>query len=96
MRDIGFIACAGLSFGLIAFWLIRNLKRFRERVRNARILDPDGQLRQPTQEESLSISMAVASERGRHFWHLLLGGILLIGIVWVVMKGMGMIGDGKP
>ena len=76
----------GIPFvlGLIAaFWiLVRNGKLLRK----ARIQEEDGTLRPPTRKEAFLIAQYLANDKGKHFWHLIIAGIIIIAIVILVMK----------
>ena len=78
------VLCILFFIGLIAtFWIaVRNTKL----VRNARIQEEDGTLRPPTRKEAFSIAQHLAHDKGKHFWHLIVAGIIIIAVVIAVMK----------
>ena len=82
------IANIGLGTLLIlslitAFWIAaRNAKV----VRNTKIELKDGKLRPATRKEQFLIAQHLARDKGKHFWHLIVAGIIIIAAVILVMK----------
>ena len=68
---------------IAGFWIAaRNVKLLRK----VKIQEEDGTLRSPTREEVFAISQHMARDKGKHFWHLIVAGIILVALAIVVLK----------
>jgi hypothetical protein len=67
----------------------------RRVLSKARIREPDGRLRTPDPSESRALAESLAFARGRHFWHIMIGGAVVVTGVWLVLKLTGHIGTGQ-
>jgi len=76
--------CILFFIALIATFRIaaRNTKL----LRNARIQEEDGTLRLPTRKEQFLIAQHLGHDKGKHFWHLIIAGIIIIAVVILIMK----------
>ena len=82
------VAMIGLGI-LIVFALIatsRIFARHAKLIRNAKIREEDGTIRPPTKKEQFLIAQYLAHDKGKHFWHLIVAGIIVIAVVILVMK----------
>jgi hypothetical protein len=61
---------------------IRNAKLLRK----VKIQEEDGTLQPPTRDEVFAISQHLASNKGKHFWHLIVVGIILVGLATLFVR----------
>ena len=80
MTGLGILFVLSLIAGL---WIAaRNTKLLRK----AKIQEEDGTLRSPTRDEVSAISQHLSHDKGKHFWHLIVAGIILVALAIVVLK----------
>ena len=76
---LGVLYVAGL---LAVFWKARQIGKTVDQAK----IEENGILREPTPDERLTVAWSVAHERGRWFWHLILSGMLLVGLACLVVR----------
>ncbi len=67
----------------------------RRILSKARIMEPDGTLGPPHPSEHRALAESLAFPRGTHLWHIMVGGVVGVGCVWLVLKLTGHIGTGE-
>ena len=76
----------GILFVVALIAIFRISARNNKLIRNAKIQEEDGTLRPPTRNEQFLIAQYLAHIKGKHFWHLIVAGIIVIAVVILVMK----------
>jgi hypothetical protein len=78
------------GLGVITFvaFIVKMLQN-RRILKNARIRETDGSGRSPSPDENRALSESLAFSRGSHFWHLIVGGVILIALAWLALKLAG-------
>jgi len=74
--------------GLVAILGWRKIRQIETEVDRARVRNDDGSLRDLSPAERVALAEKMDAERGKYFWHLIVGGILLAGgmllVLWIV------------
>ena len=60
--------------------------QIRRLVHGAKVLDEGGLPREMTPEERTDLVYSLTHDRGRHFWHLVFAGVVVIGATWLVLR----------
>ena len=55
-------------------------------VRNAKIQEEDGTVHPATRKEQFLIAQHLAHDKGKHFWHIIVAGMIIIAVVILVLK----------
>jgi uncharacterized membrane protein len=73
-------------FLIVLVLCLRKAHQMKKKLDEARIEQKDGTLRPLTQQERMSLGTAMAHDKGKYFWYLIISGIIIIALVIIVMK----------
>ena len=65
---------------------LRKAHQIKKKLDEARMEQKDATLRPLTPEERMALSEIMVHDKGKYFWHLIIGGIIILALVIIVMK----------
>lgn len=81
----GLLLLIGVVLGLLKIGQIRTL------VDQSRARNRDGSLPRLTTAERFVLAEYLAHQGGRYFWHIVVAGILFVGLMFLALRVTGMI-----
>jgi hypothetical protein len=81
----------GIIFIGLNFFIYKKAFQASRELDDARIIDKEGNQRKLTQREREQLAWNYAHQKGKHFWMILIGGIILISIVILTLRSLNLI-----
>ncbi len=73
----------------LSLWKLRQIHR---QISQSRTRSEDGSLRPLTLQEQSAVFHYLAFQRGRHFWHIIIVGMLLVALIVLTSLGLRITG----